>query len=341
MTLTAGTAQAILSPVIPTFASAAESSLHRGFGYDLGSSIPLGLENNPNCQKATTISLSQQLKNSDIVSSYSSPEAVPLIETLQPLFRTVMKDLATLDHAFHNVAHTKNVQLILNLLHKWTNLLELGEEKLPAKTIAALILERRDLANTSVVLHDYDHCGIRYRQRMPNFMGRVGNISNEEWSTISGDALLSNHYSPRQRLIIQGAILGTSHAQDDVMLEKERDRRILVRDYKPTTRLEKLVSFADKAAFILGTEIHLEGSLNFLREVGQKPASFEAWLDTERKFVTYLRATFDQFTKDGLFNDSGVKEIGLRLSQLEKRGLTLDKDLGFRARYDEIISKMR
>jgi hypothetical protein len=157
---------------------------------------------------------------------------------------------------------------------------------------------------------------------------------------------MQNILSTGQRIILQGLILSTSFGQSiDALTNNGKNNSTeellnLSRPYKPHSNAEKLLAFADIGRFILGPQIHFEGSLHLLRETKTIPSSFEDWIQSEKGFIEFVANRFDEI-KDMLTPD-GQKHVEAQLAELKNfYNESIIRDPKFREQYNSAIKTVQ
>lgn len=137
--------------------------------------------------------------------------------------------------------------------------------------------------------------------------------------------------SVRQRLELQGYILGTSFGQ--------AADGPYHRGYAPTTLEEKLLAFADIAGFTKGFDGWMKESLNVFREMSADtlPKDFAAMISGRNGFIGYIASKLAEIKN--AIDPAYVVQLSEQLDQL-KANLS-QKGEQYRGEFEEICAQKR
>ena len=192
----------------------------------------------------------------------------------QTIVGRVLQDLSQLPHAYHNVEHTRTV---------------LGRvEKLASQS--SLDASQTRMVQLAALFHDYGHAGQTFRQEVIGV--DRSDLSNEEYAAIIADEMLGEYLSVPQRVQLQGLILATTFGQQNAAAIPDAS---YLRDYTPTTSLEKLLSFADINSLEDSMSDWMRENFAVLEESATIPItqSFDDYLEGRLKFLDYMKSKLE------------------------------------------------
>lgn len=283
--------------------------------------VPEKFATNPNTRVPISPTL---IKSMSEGSSFDDPPVILDRDTLEGVVAEALSRMP--NHPFHNKAHIERV------LKKLDSILEAGV------TISGDGGKKRELLEwekqallIACAFHDMGHSGTQFRQlssRVTLSEGRL--FSNEENAAILTDELaLRLGLSVSQRLTIQGLILGTTYGQNSHALLPDAVRedpisKDLIREYRPVTDLEKLVSYLDVASFDKDTEDFIADNINAFLENDPSdiPLTSSRWIAKTSGFLAFLDSRLrplDGVITEALFatHRKGILELKARILNVE------------------------
>ncbi len=132
------------------------------------------------------------------------------------------------------------------------------------------------LLRLAALYHDFGHPGKTIRSTVNRDIPRK-DLSNEEYAALIADQDLQNHLTAKERLDLQGLILATTFGQAE-------------KPYKPTTKLERLLAFADIGNFIEGFDAWLINNRDVIKETDpeKRPKNMIEFIKTRLAFIKHV-----------------------------------------------------